>query len=215
MAATPAPQAWQRATRDARCRARPQDLAVASSSLHGIANLGLDGREGSGASALPSRGLRWGRTTRSLFRAIAEELKDLRQQVKELRNSRDDQKSWAQVAAPKKTAKAPTSGKTEVIVVPDFRETEIKHRAGTATLTAVKAQVGNVVEAARRLPDGSTVLRVAPAQGGSILEEREWIPVVFGKKAKVSKGGLKVLIKGIPTEKLSNIRDQNQTRLAR
>ena len=71
------------------------------------------------------------------------------------------------------------------------------------------------MEAARRLPDGSTVLRVAPAQGGSILEEREWIPVVFGKKAKVSKGGLKVLIKGIPTEKLSNIRDQNQTRLAR
>ncbi|CAK7275468.1 hypothetical protein SEPCBS57363_006699, partial [Sporothrix epigloea] len=142
-----------------------------------------------------------------LFRAIAEELKDLRQQVKDLRDTREERKSWAQIAAPKKTAKAPTSGKTEVIIVPDFRETEIKDRAGTATPTAVKAQVGNAVEAARRLPDGSTVLRVAPAQEGKILEEREWIPVVFGKKAKVSKGGLKVLIKGIPTEKLSNIRE--------
>lgn len=56
-------------------------------------------------------------------------------------------------------AKASTSGKTEVIIIP-----ESKKCAGPGIFTAVKAQVGNAVEPARRLFDGSTALRVAPAQ---------------------------------------------------
>ena len=113
----------------------------------------------------------WGEQLAPLFKAIAQELKELRQLTQHQQQRIDDlcnerTKTWAQIAAPKKIAKVPGSGKTEIIIVPDYRETEIKERASTATPTAVKAQVGKIVEAARRLPDGSTVLRVAPAQEG-------------------------------------------------
>lgn len=87
----------------------------------------------------------------------------------------------------------------------DEKEVEIRGRRGSVTLKAVKARLGNAVEAARRLPDGSTALKVAVGKEGDILQEREWIPVVFGKKARVSKGGQQVLVKSIPAATLESI----------
>ena len=106
-----------------------------------------------------------GGPTSSAFKAIAQELKELRllarnhqKRINELCDARQA-KTWAQIATPKKIAQVTGLGKTEVIIVPDFRVvTEIKERAGTATLTAVKAQLGSAVEAARRIPDGSNAL---------------------------------------------------------
>lgn len=140
---------------------------------------------------------------------------ELVQRVNALENTRREPhatKSWAQVAAPRKPVQSSATKKTEVIIVPDEREPEIKGRRGSATYRAVKALVGNAVDAARRLPDGSTALRIAPSQEGNILEERAWIPVVFGKKARVAKGGLQVLIKGIPTATLDAITTEDMVK---
>ena len=71
-----------------------------------------------------------------LSKAIAQVLKELRllarnqqKRINELCDARQA-KTWAQIATPKKIAQATGLDKTEVIIVPNFRETEIKERAG-------------------------------------------------------------------------------------
>ena len=122
---------------------------------------------------------------------------------------RKPQKSWAHVARAKGMAVPSPTKCTEIIVVPDMGEAEVRRRKGPDTLRAVKDKTGNpgAIEGARKLPDGSTVLRVAAGKEGEILQNNDWIPVVFGKRARVAKGGLQVLAKGIPNGVLSAVAD--------
>ena len=113
--------------------------------------------------------------------------------------------TWDKVAAPK-TAKKEVplaKGKVDVIVSPDPTEVEIRKR-GSTTLKEIRAQVGPIAEGARRLPDGNTVIRVAAEKEADLLQNMGWA-VVFGRKARIIKGGHKVLIKGIPEKTLDSL----------
>ena len=115
--------------------------------------------------------------------------------------------SWAQAAQKNRKVVAPATNKSsEIIVVPDINEAEIRQRKGSDTLRAVKAKTATpgVFEGTRRLPDGSTVLRVAAGKEDEVPTNDAWLPVVFGRKAK---GGLHVLVKGIPNRVLSAVTD--------
>ena len=105
-------------------------------------------------------------------------------------------------------AKTRTDRKTEIIVAPDPAEEEIKRRRGVDTLQAVRKEVGEAVAHARRLPNGNTVLQLAPGKEDALLSKDDWMLVTFGKKAKVVKGGYMVLIKGMTQREMEGATDE-------
>ena len=113
--------------------------------------------------------------------------------------------SWAQVAAKGEKRKAQDG--FEVIIAPDPHETDICRRAGKDTLEAARNVIGPVVESARRLPDGSTALKAAKGKENELLGDGRWIEAVFGKRARVAKGGHLVLIKGVADPVMDTIPD--------